>query len=78
MPKRFSVLYYSGGTERGHWRRVFDEYDDEHQAKRIAHGIERMGYKTLIEDRDQLELIGKPEDWNAMAEARQELFGRTT
>jgi hypothetical protein len=59
--KTYTVVYRTGGTLRCEWHRVADT--SHAIALKDQAEIERMGYKALIFDTEQLNAVGLPEGW---------------
>ncbi len=60
----YTVIYRIGGPARFSWRRTFDQYRTMKAAIDKQREIERMGYKALIFDSDELNRHGMPTTWD--------------
>jgi len=65
MKNTYQIAYRIGGTASCKWRKVLAVYDTHQEALNKSHDIERMGYKTRIFTKHELEVIGLPIGWEA-------------
>ena len=56
---KYTVLYWSGGSERGQWNQVLEH--TEEQAKACAAELRRGGRVAKVYEAAQLERLGWPE-----------------
>ena len=65
MKNTYQIAYRIGGALSCKWRKVLAVYDIHQEALNKSHDIERMGYKTRIFTKHELEVIGLPIGWEA-------------
>lgn len=62
--KSYTVIYRTGGTENFQWKKCLPVATREKAFQDKAE-IERMGYKSIVHDTDQINAIGLPETYDA-------------
>jgi hypothetical protein len=62
--KIYTVIYRTGGELACEWHRSLISGSFEH-CQNKAEEVQRMGYKTLIQDRNALAVMGLPVGWDA-------------
>lgn len=60
----FTVIYRRGGPAACSWHRVSLTFPTREEANDLAAEIERMGYKALVHETRQLDLVGMPQGWD--------------
>lgn len=62
--KSYTVIYRTGGTVNFEWKKC-QPTADRAAAYAMRNDIEKMGYKALVHDTNQLEIIGLPSTYEA-------------
>lgn len=60
----YTIVYREGGTHRCRWTRLPRDFDDMGEAQDYAWRVELMGYKTLVHETKNLDVIGLPIGWD--------------
>ena len=70
-PKRFCVIYRTGGYENFMWNRAFDLHYSRERAEAHADVVRSMGYPALVADYDLSLSIGLPETFDPTCEVKE-------